>query len=69
MAWNLHQHGGVTDVCIGMDYPFLQSRNLEKELRGSLLLLYTSVFGGGLILCGVSCPRCRRPWSSLQWTW
>ncbi len=29
--WDLHQPGGVIDICLGMDYPFLQPRHLEKE--------------------------------------
>ncbi len=52
-AWDLHQPGGGTDVCIEMDYPFLQPRHLEKEFRGNSLHLYTSVFGNGLFLCKV----------------
>jgi hypothetical protein len=55
--WDLHQPGGVTDVCIDMDYPFLQPKHLEQEMRGGPLHLYKSVFGGGLILCGVEFPK------------
>jgi hypothetical protein len=35
----------------------LQPRHLEKEFRGGQLHLYTSVFGGGLILRGVELPE------------
>jgi hypothetical protein len=56
-AWNLHQPGCATNVCIGIDYPFLQPRHLEWEMRGSPLHLHTSVFGGGLILCSVDLPE------------
>lgn len=40
----------MTDICTRMDYPFLQLRYLEQEMRGGLLHLYTSVFRGCLIL-------------------
>ncbi len=33
------------DIIISMDYPFLQPRHLEQEMRGGPLHLYTSVFG------------------------
>ncbi len=49
-SWDLDQAGGPVDVCLGMDYPHLQPRHLETELRGGHLHLYMSVFGGGLIL-------------------
>jgi hypothetical protein len=38
-----------------MDYPFLQPKHLEQEMIGGHL--YKSVFGGGLILCGVEFPK------------
>ncbi len=56
-AWDLHQPGGAIDICLGMDYPFLQPRHLKKEFRGGQLHLYTSVFGGGLIPQGVELPE------------
>jgi hypothetical protein len=56
-SWDLDQAGGETKICLGMDYPFLQPRHLEKEFRGGQLHLYTSVFGSGLILCGVELPK------------
>jgi hypothetical protein len=46
-VYDLHQWGGVTDICIGMDYDFLQLKYLEQEMHGSSLHLYTSC----LILC------------------
>jgi hypothetical protein len=58
---DLSQAGGTTDICLGMDYPFLQPKYLEKEFRGGQLHLYTSVFGGGLILRGVELPEVREP--------
>jgi hypothetical protein len=36
-----------------MDYPFLQPKYLEWEMRGCPLHLYTSMFWGGPILLGV----------------
>ncbi len=56
-SWNLDQAGGPIDVCLGMDYPHLQPRHLEKEFRGGQLHLYTSVFSSGLILRGVEMPE------------
>ncbi len=56
----MSQAGGITDI-LGMDYPFLQPRYLEKEFMGGQLHLYTSVFGGGLILRGVELPEVRGP--------
>jgi hypothetical protein len=58
---SLSQAGGATDICLGMDYPFLQPRYLEKEFTGGQLHLYTSVFGAGLILRGVELPAVREP--------
>jgi hypothetical protein len=58
---DLSQAGGVTDICLGMDYPFLQPKYLEKEFTGGQLHLYTSVFGVGLILRGVELPVVREP--------
>ncbi len=58
---DLSQAGGVTDICLGMDYPFLQPKYLEKEFTGGQLHLYTSVFGSGLILRGVELPVVREP--------
>jgi hypothetical protein len=55
--WDLDQAGRATDVCLGMDYPFLQPRHLEKEFRGGQLHLYTSVFGSGFILRGVGAAQ------------
>jgi hypothetical protein len=52
-AWDLQHPGGATDVCIRIDYPFLQPSHLEQELRGGPLHLNTSVFRGFLILQGV----------------
>ncbi len=54
----LSQAGGVTDIYLGMYYPFLQPKYLEKEFTGGQLHLYTSVFGAGLILRGWSYQRC-----------
>jgi hypothetical protein len=45
------------DVCIGMDYPFLELRYLEQKMRGSPLHQYTLVFRGSLILRGVELPK------------
>jgi hypothetical protein len=56
-SWDLDQAEGPIDVCLGMDYPLLQPRHLEKEFCGGQLHLYTSVFGGGLILRGVELPE------------
>ncbi len=56
-SWDLNQAGGAIDICLGMDYPFLQPRHLEKEFRAGQLHLYTTVFGGGLILHGVMLPE------------
>lgn len=39
------------DIFIGMDYNCLQRKYLEQEIYVKPLHLYTSVFGGGLILC------------------
>jgi hypothetical protein len=58
---SLSQAGGVTDICLGMDYPFLQPKYLEKEFTGGQLHLYTSVFGAGLILRRVELPAVREP--------
>jgi hypothetical protein len=58
---DLSQAGGVTDICLGMDYPFLQPKYLKKEFTGGQLHLYTSVFGAGLILRGVELPAVREP--------
>jgi hypothetical protein len=55
--WDVEQAGGVIDVCLGMDYPFLQPRHLEEKFRGGQLHLYTLVFGGGLILRRVELPE------------
>jgi hypothetical protein len=44
------------DICIGMDYPFLQPRHLVQGMRQGLLHLYLLVFGKGLILQGVEIP-------------
>jgi hypothetical protein len=55
--WDLDQAGRAIGVCLGIDYPFLQPRHLEKELRGGQLHLYTSVFGGSLILRRVELPE------------
>ncbi len=57
----MSQAGGITDICLGMYYPFLQPRYQEKEFTGGQLHLYTSVFGGGLILRGVELPEVREP--------
>ncbi len=27
-SWDLDRASGVTDICLGMDYPFLQPRHL-----------------------------------------
>jgi hypothetical protein len=64
-SWDLDQAEGQVDVCLGMDYPHLQPRHLEKEFRGGQLHLNTSVFGSDLILAGLSCPRYWRLWTSL----
>ncbi len=58
---SLSQAGGTTDICLGMDYPFLQPKYLEKEFTGGQLHLYTTVFGAGLILRGVELPAVREP--------
>jgi hypothetical protein len=47
MAHDLHQPGGVTDICIGMDYDFLQLKHLDQEMSKSPRHLGTSVFEGG----------------------
>ncbi len=47
---DLHQPWGIMDICIGMDCDFLQPKHLEQKMCGSHLHLYTSVFGGWLIL-------------------
>jgi hypothetical protein len=60
-ADSLSQAGGAIDICLGMDYPFLQPKYLEKEFTGGQLHLYTSVFGAGLILRGVELPAVREP--------
>jgi hypothetical protein len=44
------------DLCIGMDYAFLQPKYLEAEMYGKLLHLFTSVFRYGFILRGVELP-------------
>jgi hypothetical protein len=59
--WDLQQPGGVIDICLGMDYPFLQPRHLEKE---SGVASYTSTpqyLGAASSCAGQNCPRCRRP--------
>jgi hypothetical protein len=33
------------DICKGMDYPFLQPKHLEREMKGGPLHLYTPVLG------------------------
>jgi hypothetical protein len=40
-----------------MDYPILQAKYLEREMKGGPLHLYTSVFGVGLILQGEELPE------------
>ncbi len=47
MAHALHQPGGVTDICIGMDYDFLQIKHLEQEMSKSPQQMDTSAFEGG----------------------
>ncbi len=55
-ALDLHQSVGMTYICIGMDYPFLQPRHLKQEQCSGLLHLYTSLLEGGLILLGAELP-------------
>jgi hypothetical protein len=47
----------VSNICISMDSPFLQPRYLEQEMKCCPLHLYTSVFGGRLVLQARSCRR------------
>jgi hypothetical protein len=56
-SWDSDQAEGLVDFCLGMDYPYLQPRHLEKEFRGGQLHLYTSVFGSSLILRRVELPE------------
>jgi hypothetical protein len=57
LAYELHQSSKPMDLCIGMDYTFLQPKYLEAEMYGKLLHFYTSVFRYGFILLGVELPK------------
>ena len=57
LAYELHQSSKPMDLCIGMDYAFLQPKYLEAEMYGKLLHFYTSVFRYGFILRGVELPK------------
>jgi hypothetical protein len=52
LSGELHQTGEATDVCIGADYPQLQPKHIEQEMRNGPLHVYRSVFGCGFILRG-----------------
>jgi hypothetical protein len=56
------------DICIGMDCLFLQLKHLERQTKGSLLHLFTSVFGGGFIMLGVELPETREDEPALEET-
>ncbi len=49
-----------------MDYPFLQLKHLEHQRKGGPLHLFTSVFGGSLIMLGVELPRTREDKPALE---
>src|SRR5450830_463615 len=54
---DVHQPGGRTDICIGMDLAHLQPRFVEQEANGGPLRVYRSMFGTGWILRGVEPPE------------
>ncbi len=64
-SWDLDQAEGPIDVCLGMDYPLLQLRHLEKEFVEAN---FTCIHQCSVVVsscAGLSCPRCWRLWTSL----